>query len=104
MKKRVNFCNEILNKGISGKHILFTYETKIDLSPYVRDSIRLSKEYLDKLKKGDLDIYELINRPEKKFEKSIMIAGGVSYFGITNLIILEGTLNEFAYGQAINVL
>ena len=104
MKKRVNFCNEILNKGISGEHILFTDETKIDLSPYVRDSICLSKEYLNKLKKGDLDIYGLINRPEKKFEKSIMIAGGVFYFGITNLIILEGILNEFAYGQAINVL
>ena len=61
----------------------------------------MSKENLEKLKKGDSDIYQLINRPEKKFEKSIMISGGISYYGLSKLIILEGTLNEFTYWQAL---
>ena len=30
-----------------------------------------------------------------------MIAGGVSSFGLSSLIMLDGTLNEFSYGQAL---
>ena len=30
-----------------------------------------------------------------------MIAGGVSAFGLSHLILLDGTLNQFAYGQAL---
>ena len=29
-----------------------------------------------------------------------MIAGGISYYGLSRLIFLEGTMNDFAYGQA----
>ena len=43
----------------------------------------------------------MINRPQRKFEKSLMIAGGISYHGLTKLIILDGTLNEFSYGQGL---
>ena len=31
---------------------MFTNETKIDMSPFLRDSIRLTKGTQDKLKKG----------------------------------------------------
>ena len=41
---------------------------------------------------------DLINRPIKKFEDSIMISGGISYHGLSKLIILDGTMNNFAYG------
>ena len=34
-----------------------------------------------KLKRGDLEVYDLVNRQEKKFEQSIIIEGGVSSFG-----------------------
>ena len=30
-----------------------------------------------------------------------MIAGGISYYGLSRLIFLEGTMNDFAYGQAL---
>ena len=30
-----------------------------------------------------------------------MIAGGVSTSGLSHLILLDGTLNQFAYGQAL---
>lgn len=43
----------------------------------------------------------MIKRPEKKFEKSLMIAGGSSFYGLSDLILCEGTLNEFSYGQAL---
>ena len=101
MKKRVNFCKSILAKKLSGKQIMFTDETKIDLSPFTRDSIRLTKESTSKLKKGDVGIYELISRQERKFEPSIIIAGGISSYGLSHLLLLDGTLNEFAYGQAL---
>ena len=44
MKKRVKFCNSILEKKIAGQQIMLTDEAKIDLSSFTRDSIRLSKE------------------------------------------------------------
>ena len=64
-RKRIDFCKKILEKGLTGKEIFFTDETQIDLSNYVNDSIRLTKENEEKLKKGELDVYDLITRPKK---------------------------------------
>ena len=72
---------------------MFTEETKIDLSPFTRDSIRLTKENTIKLKNGNVDIYELISRQERKSEPFIMIAGGISSYGLSHLLLLDGTLN-----------
>ena len=30
-----------------------------------------------------------------------MLAGGISYYGLSDLIIVEGTMNEFAYAQTL---
>ena len=30
-----------------------------------------------------------------------MIAGGINFYGLSKLIFLDGTMNEFAYGQAL---
>ena len=57
----------------------------------------LVPEEQKKLKTGERDVFTLLNRPEHKFQKSVIIAGGVSFFGTTNLIILEGTMNHLAY-------
>ena len=91
----------ILNKKLTEKSIFFTDETQIDLCNFINDSIRLSKENQEKLKKGDLDVYNLITKPKKKFEKSIMIARGISFNGLGKLMLLNGTENEFCYAQAI---
>ena len=70
------------------------------MGSFIKDSIRLSKESREKIKSGQKEGFDLINRPKKKFEKSIMILG-ISSYGLTNLILQEGTLNEFAYAQAL---
>ena len=67
----------------------------------INDSIRLSKEKKEKLKNGEAEAFEKINRPQRKFVLSIMIGGGISSFGLTNLIIQEGALSEFVYAQSL---
>ena len=54
-----------------------------------------------KLKKGDPEVLKLMERDREKFPKSIMLAGGISYYGLSDLMVVEGTMNEFAYAQAI---
>ena len=54
---------------MKGTNLFITDETQIDLCNYINDSIRLIKENQEKLKKGRLDVYELITTPKKKFEK-----------------------------------
>ena len=99
--KRVEFCKKMIEKNISGKNILFTDEAIIDMGCYyTHDSIRLS-DNKTKLKKGDKEAFKLINKEEKKFDPSILIAGGIYSGGLTDWIINEGTLNEFAYAQVL---
>ena len=42
-----------------------------------------------------------MEREEEKFPKSLMLAWDISYYGLSDLIIIKGTMTEFAYGQAI---
>ena len=30
-----------------------------------------------------------------------MIAGGISYYGLSDLMIMKGTMNDFQYAQAL---
>ena len=99
--ERVKFCEKILEMGISGQQIFFTDETQIKTGSFIKDSIRLSKENKEKLKNGKIEAYELINRDEKKYEPSIMIGGGICSKGISRPILVENTVNEFAYAQAL---
>ena len=54
-----------------------------------------------KLKEGNTGAYELINRLQEKFEKSISIRGAISFYGLSNLLQLEETENEFTYAQVL---
>ena len=101
MKKRIEFCQTILGKNINYDNVMFTDECKISLSPNTHDWIRLEPSMQEKLRKGEKEAYDLINRPIKKFEDSIMISEGISYHGLSKLIILDGTMNNFAYGQVL---
>ena len=56
---------------------------------------------LQTLKKGSEEVFNIINRPQRKFEPSIMVAGGVCSYGLSNLIFLDGTENEFSYAQIL---
>ena len=100
-KSRVNFCQNIIQRFKEGKEIMFTDECRFYLGAYTRDWIRLDSDAKNKLKKGDTKVYDLINRPIRKYEPSIMVAGGISYYGTTNIIFVEGNMNDFAYGQTL---
>ena len=100
-KQRIEFCEKMLDKGIKGGNIFFSDETKIDMGSYFNDYIRLTKENKEKLKKGSEEVFNIINRPQRKFEPSIMVAGGVCSYGLSNLIFLDGTENEFSYAQIL---
>ena len=34
-----------------------------------------------------------------KFEVSVMVAGGITKYGLTNLVFCSGTINNFSYKQ-----
>ena len=91
----------MLERGIDGAQIFFTDETQIKTGSFIKDSIRLSEDNQIKLKEGKKEAFKLINREEKKFEASIMIAGGICSYGLSRLILAENTVNEFAYAQAL---
>ena len=79
----------MINKRISGDMILFTDETKIEMGSFFNNSITLLEETNEKLQRGEEKAYELINKPQKKFEPSIIVAGGICKYGLNNLILLE---------------
>ena len=85
-----------MDKKFKPEQLFFTDESKIDLGPFTNDAIRL-----DPQTKWDKNTYSLINRPKRKVEKSLIIAGGINYYGMSKLIFLDGTMNEFAYGQTL---
>ena len=42
-----------------------------------------------------------MEKEKEKFPKSVQLADGNSYYDLNDLMILEGTMTEFAYAQAI---
>ena len=74
----------------------------MDTAPNTKgESIRLSAKIKNQIKKGDEEGYKKINRQTKKHEASIIIAGGVSFYGLSDLILLNGTMTDFSYAQAL---
>ena len=65
----MKFCENILVIKISGEHIFFTDETKIELLPFLNDSIRLSMENQKKIKMGEEEAFKLMNKQEKNLKK-----------------------------------
>ena len=96
----MEFCQKIVQSGLEGKNIFFTDETRIDTAPNIKgESIRVSNKIKNKIKRGEEEGYEKINRETKKYEASIIVAGGVSFYGLSDLILLNGTMKDFAYAQ-----
>ena len=86
MEKRLKFCKKIIDMNLEGKNMFFTDETKVDTAPNIsNESIRVSSRIKNKIKKGDKEGYNKINRETKKYEPSIILAGGVSFYGLSDL-------------------
>lgn len=58
----------------------------------MNEKIWLSKENNEKYNKGDPAVLQMTVKETNKFPKSIMIAWGISYYGLRDLLILEGTM------------
>ena len=92
MEKRLDFCKKIIDMNLEGKNIFFTDETKIYTAPNTsNESIRVSSRIKNKIKKGDKEGYNMINRETKKYEPFIILDGGVSFYGLTDLILYINT-------------
>jgi len=87
--------------NIKGKDIFFTDESQMDCNPFVNEHIRLSPENIEKFKNGDIEALNLVNKQAENFPKKILIAGGISYYGLSDLIIVEETMTDFTYGQTL---
>ena len=92
-----------MSKGphLKGEDLFFTDESQMDCNPFVNEHIRLSPENQEKMKNGDIKALNMVNKQADKFPKKILIAGGISYYGLSDLIIVEGTMADFAYGQTL---
>ena len=55
----------------------------------------------NKIKRGKKRYLYFINLLQNKFEKSLIIEEGIYFYIITKLIIVDGTMNNFVYGQTI---
>ena len=74
----------------------------MDTAPNTKgESIRVSSITRNKIKNGEEEGYKKINRETKKYEASIIVAGGASFYGLSDLILLEGTMRDFSYAQAL---
>ena len=81
-KQRLEFCKKILDLGLEGKNIFFTDECKIDTAPLTGDKRRLSSRMKKNLKEGENKDLNLMNKPKRKFEKSIMVLGEFHFMAL----------------------
>lgn len=79
---------------------MFTDECRVVLYPKINPQInviRLSKEDRQNIHTMEVNKKRTFYRP--KFEVSLMIAGGISKYGLSNLVFCSGTQNSFSYRQ-----
>ena len=100
--QRLAFSNEIIENGIDGSQIMFTDECRIVLyskaNPKI-NIIRLNEEDKKNIHSYEVNKKRTFNSP--KFEVSVMVAGGISEFGLSNLVFCSGTMNNFSYKQLL---
>lgn len=104
--RRIEFANMILDQKISGKSIFFTDEKRFILNPPLNrqtNQIRLNNEGESQYRNKKGKIYEMVAKPQPKFSKGIMVAGGLSYNGVGKLIFITGTMRSFSYLQALKL-
>ena len=77
----------------------------MDTTPNTKgESIRISSQIKYKIKKGDEEGYQKINRETKKYQGSIIVAGGASYYGLSDLILLNRTMRDFSYSKVLEFI
>ena len=99
-EKRKKFADFILENNINTDNLFFTDECRVVLYPKLNKQnnvIRFNKE--DRKQRWKPEIEQKRENATPKFEQSIMIAGGICKYGLSNLIFCSGTQNNFSYKQ-----
>ena len=99
-EKRRKFADYILENNLSSEKILFTDECRVVLFPKLNKAnniVRYNKE--ERMSRYKPEIQKKRTNEVPKFEQSIMIAGGICHYGLTNLVFCSGTQNNFSYKQ-----
>ena len=79
---------------------MFTDECIIVLYAKINPKINIIR--LNQNDKKNIHSYEVNKKRtffRPKFEISLMVAGGISKFGLSNLVFCSGTMNNFSYWQ-----
>ena len=100
IKQRLAFVEEIMEKKINSSNIMFTDECRIILFPKVNPKINVIR--LNDQDKKNIHSFEVNKKRtffKTKFEISLMVAGGISKVGLSNLVFCSGTMNNFSYKQ-----
>ena len=98
--KRIKFAKFIFDNNINTDNIFFTDECRVVLFPKLNkqnNAIRYNKE--ERKNRWKPEIEKKRENATPKFEQSIMIAGGICKYGLSNLIFCSGTQNNFSYKQ-----
>ena len=99
-EKRKKFSEYIIEKKIKTENLFFTDECRVVLIPKMNKQnnfIRYSE--VDRKNRWEPEIQKKRENATPKFEQSIMIAGGICKFGLSNLVFCSGTQNNFSYKQ-----
>ena len=71
-KMRLEFCQKIVQMSLEGKNIFFTYETKVDTTPYTKgESIRISKNIKNKIKKEMKKVIRKLTEKQKNMNHQL---------------------------------
>ena len=100
VSQRIQFANEIIKNGIRSDEIIFTDECRIVLYPKINPKINVIR--LNSEDKKNIHTFEVNKKRtyfQPKYETSIMVAGGITKYGLTNLIFCSGTMNNYSYKQ-----
>ena len=87
IKQRFEFSNEIIKNEIKSSDIIFTDECRIVLFPKVNPKINVIR--LNENDKNNIHTYEVNKKKtffRPKFEISLMVAEGITKYGLSNLV------------------
>ena len=104
ISQRKVFAEYIIKNEIDYKKIFFTDEKRFIMNfvPNKQtNQIRLTKKTKNQLKQNNPEVEKLLTIPVEKNPKGVMVAGGVSYYGVGKLNFIVGAMDSCAYEQTL---
>ena len=104
ISQRKAFAEYIVKNEIDHTKIFFTDEKRFIMNfvPNKQtNQIRLSKKTKRQLKQNNQEVEKLLTILVEKHPKGVMVAGGVSYYGVGKLNFIVGAMDSCAYAQTL---